>query len=301
MVHLSSKTFLIIFLAMPLLLCTCVSSKRYHAVVDDNAGSRKKAFDCDQRNANLLEENGRLRNDSTRFSNDNFQLASDLGSLRLSYDSLMNSSLSQAGQLSAALRFKTEELRQKEILLALRESRLNELETFISRQDSVMNALNNVVKNALNGFKSDELTVEQRNGKIYISMSDKLLFKSGSAAVEDKGKQALRKLADVMIKNPEIGIQVEGHTDSLPINTTRYKDNWDLSVDRAVNITRILSNEYHVNPKSITASGRAEFQPKSSNATTDGRAQNRRTEIILVPKLDMLFNFMQTNKPNQNK
>lgn len=297
MFHFPGKFFLAVFIAMPLLLCTCVSSRRYNSVVEDDMRSRKKAFECDQRNAALLEANARLRHDSAGFSQDKIQLAYDLGNLKLSYDSLMSTSLSQAGQLNAALRMKTEELRQKEILLAQRESRLNELETFISRQDSAMNALNNVVKNALVGFKSDELTVEQRNGKIYISMSDKLLFKSGSAAVEDKGKQALRKLADVMIKNPEIGIQVEGHTDSLAINTPRYKDNWDLSVDRAVNITRILSNEYHVNPKSITASGRAEFQPRASNYTTDGRAQNRRTEIILVPKLDMLFNFIQTNKP----
>ena len=162
-----------------------------------------------------------------------------------------------------------------------------------------MNALNSVVKNALNGFASDELTVEQRNGKVYVSMSDKLLFKSGSASVEDKGRQALKKLADVLVRNPDIGIQVEGHTDSLAISTSRYHDNWDLSVDRAVNITRILTNDYHVNPRSVTASGRAEYQPKASNATAAGRAQNRRTEIILVPKLDQLFGFIQST--NQSK
>ncbi len=289
MIFFNRRTAFPLILVIPLLLCTCVSPKRYNSIVEDDMRSRKKAFDCEQRYATLLEQNIRLRNDSSACSDENLRLNSGFMNLRGRYDSLMNSSLSQTGQLSTALRLKSEELRDREI-------RLNELEAFVRRQDSTMNALNNVVKNALIGFKSDELTVEQRNGKIYISMSDKLLFKSGSAVVEDKGKQALKKLSDVMNKNPEIGIQIEGHTDSLPISTSRYKDNWDLSVDRAVNITRILTNEYHVSPKSLTSSGRAEFQPKASNATAEGRAQNRRTEIILVPQLDLLFNFMQPHK-----
>jgi chemotaxis protein MotB len=283
------KASLLFLFVIPLVLCTCVSSKRFNAAVEDDMRSRKKAFDSEQRYASMLEQNNRLRNDSAALADENIHLNTGFLILRGRYDSLMNSSLSQTGQLSTALRLKSEELREREI-------RLNELEAFVRMQDSIMNALNNVVRNALTGFKSDELTVEQKNGKIYISMSDKLLFKSGSALVEDKGKQALKKLSEVMNKNPGIAIQVEGHTDSLPISTARYKDNWDLSVDRAVNITRILTGEYHVNPKSLTSSGRAEFQPKASNATPEGRAQNRRTEIILVPQLDPLFNFIQSTK-----
>jgi chemotaxis protein MotB len=289
MIRFHQRIFLSVMLAIPVLLCTCVSSKKYNAALNDISLSRKLSFDCEERYSALVENVRRLRNDSINLTEENLRLNSGFSVLRARYDSLMNSSLSQTGKLTTALRLKSEELNE-------RENRLNELESFISRQDSVMNALNNVVKNALIGFKSDELSVEQRNGKIYVSMSDKLLFKSGSASVEEKGKQALKKLSEVMIKNPEIGIQVEGHTDSLPISTVRYKDNWDLSVDRAVNITRILTNDYHVNSKSITASGRAEFQPKASNATPEGRAQNRRTEIILVPQLDLLFNYLQTNK-----
>jgi chemotaxis protein MotB len=283
------KASLLFLFVIPLTLYTCVSPKRFNSAVEDDMRSRKKAFDCEQRYASILEQNNRLRNDSAVLADENIHLNTGFLILRGRYDSLMNSSLSQTGQLSTALRLKSEELRE-------RETRLNELEAFVRMQDSIMNTLNNVVKNALTGFKSDELTVEQKNGKIYISMSDKLLFKSGSALVEDKGKQALKKLSEVMNKNPGIAIQVEGHTDSLPISTARYKDNWDLSVDRAVNITRILTGEYHVNPKSLTSSGRVEYQPKASNSTPEGRAQNRRTEIILVPQLDPLFNFIQSTK-----
>src|SRR6185369_6985384 len=110
--------------------------------------------------------------------------------------------------------------------LAEREKRLAELEGIIRRQDSLVNALNDIVKRALLAFNSDELTVEMKNGKVYVSLSDKLLFKSGSAAVEEKGLDALKKLADVLNKNPEIDVLIEGHTDNVPIKTDRYPDNW---------------------------------------------------------------------------
>lgn len=131
-----------------------------------------------------------------------------------------------------------------------------------------------------------------KNGKVYVSLSDKLLFKSGSAEVEDKGKQALKKLSEVLNKNNEIDVEIEGHTDNIPIKTARYEDNWDLSVHRATNIVRILQEEYAVNAKRLTAAGKGEFMPKASNETAEGRAKNRRTEIVLSPKLDELFKLI---------
>ncbi len=212
------------------------------------------------------------------------------------YNELMGEKLSESEQFNLALQQKTKELNEKERLLEEREKSLNELRQVIARQDSLTQRLNDVIRDALLGFKSDELSVEVKNGKVFVSMSDKLLFKSGSAAVEAKGKEALKVLADVLDKNRDIDILVEGHTDSIPIHTAVYRDNWDLSVARATSIVRILTSEYRIEPTRLTASGKGEYSPKASNSTPEGRAQNRRTEIILSPKLDEIMQLLKMDK-----
>jgi chemotaxis protein MotB len=216
--------------------------------------------------------------------------------LNKNYNDLSNSALTKTEQLNLALKNKTIELQQQEKLLQEREKRLKELEDIIKRQDSITSSLTDVVKNALMGFKTDELTIEMKNGKVYVSMLDKLLFKSGSAKVEDKGVEALKKLAEVLNKYPDINILVEGHTDNVPIKTELYKDNWDLSVARATSIIRILTEKYKVPPERLTASGKGEYTPVAVNTTADGRAKNRRTEIILSPKLDVLYQLVNQGK-----
>lgn len=211
------------------------------------------------------------------------------------YNELSGEKLSESEQFNLALKQKSEELKEKERILAEREKMLNELRQVIARQDSITNRLNNVLRDALLGFKSDELSVEIKNGKVYVSMSDKLLFKSGSAAVEAKGKEAIKLLADVLDKNPDIDILIEGHTDNVPIKTAVYRDNWDLSVARATSIVRILTDEYKIVPTRLTASGKGEFWPRATNETPEGRASNRRTEIILSPKLDEIMQLLKTN------
>jgi chemotaxis protein MotB len=156
--------------------------------------------------------------------------------------------------------------------------------------------LNDIVKKALLSFNSDELTVEMKNGKVYVSLSDKLLFKSGSAEVEEKGMDAIKKLSDVLNKNSEIDILVEGHTDNKPIKTATFADNWDLSTARANTIVRLLVDAHHVEPKRLTAAGRSEFQPRANNETVEGRAKNRRTEIVLSPKLDELYKLINKRR-----
>jgi len=123
-------------------------------------------------------------------------------------------------------------------------------------------------------------------------MSDKLLFKSGSATVETKGKEAIKLLGDVLGKNTDIDVLIEGHTDNVPIKTAVYKDNWDLSVARATDIVRVLTNDMKIEPIRLTASGKGEFMPRATNDTPEGRARNRRTEIILSPKLDELMQLL---------
>lgn len=219
----------------------------------------------------------------------NNELKAQYAEMNAKYNELMKKSLSDAERHNAALKIKAEELEA-------REKRLAELQSIINRQDSLLNALNDVVKKALMAFKSDEISVEMKNGKVYVSMSDKLLFKSGSAAVEEKGLSAIKTLGDVLNKNPDIDVLIEGHTDNIPIKTTKYEDNWALSADRALSIVRLLSDEHKVNPKRLEAAGRAEFYPKASNETAEGRAKNRRTEIILSPKLDELYKMIERNR-----
>ena len=211
------------------------------------------------------------------------------------YNELSGEKLSQAEQFNLALKQKSAELDEKERLLAEREKTLNELQQVIARQDSITKRLNDILRNALLGFNSDELSVEIKNGKVYVSMTDKLLFKSGSAAVEAKGKEAIKLLAEVLDKNQDIDILIEGHTDNVPIKTAVYRDNWDLSVARATSIVRILTDEYKITPTRLTASGRGEFMPRATNETPEGRASNRRTEIILSPKLDEIMQLLKTN------
>jgi len=226
---------------------------------------------------------------------DTASLNNDIKNLEKKYDNLTNDKLSQSEQFSAALKKKSDELISKEKLLQDRESALNDLKKVVARQDSITNRLNKILHDALLGFKSDELSVEIKNGKVYVSMSDKLLFKSGSAAIEAKGIEAIKVLADVLNKNNDIDILVEGHTDAIPIKTAQYHDNWDLSAARAISIVRILTDEYNITPTRLTASGKGEFSPKATNATPEGRASNRRTEIILSPKLDELMKLLKTN------
>ena len=217
-------------------------------------------------------------------------------SLEGKYRDLIDENLSKTDQFNKALEAKSDELNTKERLLAEREKSLAEMQRIIARQDSITSRLNSILRNALLGFNPDELSVEIKNGKVYVSMSDKLLFKSGSSAVEDKGKDALKLLSEVLDKNPDIDILVEGHTDNVPIKTNIYKDNWDLSVARATSIVRILTNDYNIAPTRITASGRGEYFPKAENDTPEGRARNRRTEIILSPKLDEIMKLLQSKE-----
>ena len=225
------------------------------------------------------------------------ELNDELANSKKAYDQLKLSSGAQVAGLSTDLAKKQQELAAKEELLKNREERLKMLEEILAKQDELMNTLSDRVKRALMGFDSDELSVEMRDGKVYVSMSDKLLFKSGSDAVEPKGVDALQKIAEVMQKNVDINMAIEGHTDSIPIKTNRFKDNWDLSVARSVSVVRLLQDA-GVEPQRVTASGKGEFSPIGDNSTREGRAKNRRTEIVLTPKLNELMQLLgQYDRP----
>lgn len=277
-------------------------NKRLKAVITERDELCVNLLNKEKENAAMSKEINLLTNEKNELDRNFAALIKTHDELDTKYKNLINENLSQADQFSRALQMKSEELdskseqlKNKEQLLVERERSLNEMRQMINRQDSITQQLNDVLRNAMLGFNADELSVEIKNGKVYVSMSDRLLFKSGSAAVEVKGKQAIKLLAGVLDKNPDIEILVEGHTDNIPIKTAVFKDNWDLSVARATSIVRILTDDHKITPTRITASGKGEFLPRATNETAEGRASNRRTEIILSPRLDEIMKLLNIN------
>lgn len=194
------------------------------------------------------------------------------------------------------LRISESELQRKQKELELRNAKLNELENILARKDSVVLALKKTISNALLGFEKDGLRVYEKNGKVYVSLDEKLLFKTGSTVVDPKGVNALKNLARVLEQNTDISIMIEGHTDDVPVIPGAVnQDNWDLSVRRATAVVRILLDGTKINPARLTASGRGEFLPLDKAKNPEARQKNRRTEIILTPKLDDLFKIMESN------
>jgi chemotaxis protein MotB len=248
----------------------CVSKKhmkksqaRVQLLVSDSTSTHMRLSDC-------LSDLSKSRMGTTKQSNTIDSLAQDLQNLANTTNAEISSS---------------------KLTIAEQAKRLNDLQILISNQKNVMNKLKKTISDALVNFKPDELTVAIKDGKIYVSLQEKLLFKSGSDLVDPKGKEALKTLADVLNANREIQVLIEGHTDSVAISG-KFADNWALSVSRATSIVRVLANDYKIDAKLITASGRGEYYPIQSNFSSEGRAKNRRTEIILSPDLSELFKLI---------
>ena len=210
------------------------------------------------------------------------QLKQQIGDLNKKIEDLQNKSGMTESQLN-----------QSKEQIAEQRRRLAQLQALMDAQKKAIQDIRKKMTDALTGFNSNELTVSIKNGKVYVSLSENLLFPSGSATVNPKGKEALGKLAQVLNTNPEITVDIEGHTDSVPIRG-RYQDNWALSVARSTAIVRILTTDYQVDPVRVIASGHSSYEPVQTNTTAEGRALNRRTEIILSPKLDELYKLLES-------
>lgn len=195
--------------------------------------------------------------------------------------------------LESSLLKKEADLKKLTAALETREKRVNELESMINKKDELLSALKKKVKEALLGFENNGLTIEQKNGKVYVSLDESLLFASGSYDVGAKGTDVLKKLAKVLENNTDIDVVVEGHTDNVPLKSSGdIQDNWDLSVKRATSVVKIITNNSKTNPKRLTAAGRGEYLPLDLSNSVDGRKKNRRIEVILTPKLDELFKLL---------
>jgi len=197
-------------------------------------------------------------------------------------------------EISDNLGIERKNLNQLKTELEAKNKRMVEMESILFKKDSVVKDLKDKISKALLGFENNGLTVTRKEGKVYVSLEEKLLFRSGSAEVDQQGVNALKKLAKVLEENPEIKIMIEGHTDDLDyIPDAAIKDNWDLSVKRATTIVRILLNNSKIDPKRLTAAGRSEFMPVDPAKTPEARRKNRRTEIILTPDLSELFDLVE--------
>lgn len=277
---------LLILIALPLLLSSCLVSKKKFDIAE--AGRLAALYSRDSL-ADMLNtkrvDYAQLEKNFNRLLDDTTQLRKGLRN----YQSMLNANKNENANLSA-------QLAEKLKVLSEHEKTIQQLQGIIDEQNQRVRSLLDNVQSALNGFSSDELTVREEGGKVYVAMSDKLLFESGSAVVNEQGKNALGKLADVLNKQTDIDIYIEGHTDSVPIRTPIFNDNWDLSVIRATSVVRILTETYAVSPLQIQPCGRGEFRPVDTNQTAEGRARNRRTEIIIAPKLDKLYELITGNK-----
>jgi len=309
------KAKILLFALIIALIPSCVSKKIYDDLEQKyNRLTHSNSELIDQNEALVVQKN-KLQSDLKNLSNEIQELndrkvgleneytsaKNRLEQLLASYDALQTESATEISKNAQTIRDLLKELEQKENLLTAESQRLSklqtelndrtqtiqELEQLIATKEAKMNALKNAVSNALKGFEGKGLTVTHKNGKVYVSMENKLLFDSGSWAVGMQGVDAVEKLAQVLIQNPDIEVLIEGHTDNVPYTGPLVLDNWDLSVKRATAIVRILQNK-GVKPLQITAAGRSEYLPIQSNMNTEGKAKNRRIEIILAPNLDKI-------------
>jgi len=274
-----------LFLAVGLLAsaftsCVVLSPKKYKALLA-RQDSLNVGWNSAQENGTSLEKTiAKLKQDTADLNGRLNELQGKYTEVDGKYAKLRSNSSTEINKLS-------EDLKK-------REQRLKEVEDVLKKRDEASNKLKEKLQQALLGFTKNGLTVEMKNGKVYVSLTDKLLFPSGSIVIDDKGKQALSQLAKVLKEQPEIIIAVEGHTDSQKINNLgQIKDNWDLSVLRSTSVVRFLTETENVPGIRLTATGKGEFQPLGSNATADGRSKNRRIEIVLSPKLDELYDLIK--------
>ena len=239
-------------------------------------------------------ETAALRADSTDLANQNSSLNQNISSLKDHSASLqkniddLNAKISELNNQNSQLGQQTAKSQQD---LQAQKQKLEQLQSLLNQQKAASEELKNKMAEALKGFNSNELSVYNKDGKVYVSLSEQLLFPSGSAVVNPKGVDALSKLAAVLNLNTDVAVNIEGHTDSIPIRG-RYQDNWDLSTARANAIVRILVNNYKVDPTRVISSGHSYYEPVATNSTPEGRAKNRRTDIILSPKLDEMYKLL---------
>lgn len=314
----------LLFALTLLFLGSCVSSKKYNQLNGNYQNSErtvqtlkeqnqalnaktlelqskidKQIKEIDELSAKLKETSQKL--DDSNSSNQklkqfNTDLENQLNSLKAGSSEEISRLMGKLQEAQGDLQKREDILKTAQMELEQRSHRMQELEEALKQKDEAVKQLRQKVMDALLGFNNKGLTIQEKNGKVYVSLDEQLLFKTGQWDVDPKGQQALSNLAEVLAQNPDINVLVEGHTDNVPMRGTGpVKDNWDLSVMRATAVTRILLKNKAVEPKRITSAGRGEFFPIDEANTPEARQKNRRTEIILTPRLDEIFRILENN------
>ena len=256
--------------------------KKYDSLITDRNALQQELTALHKKYEALNESYSALEQNSSKEIADNIQKNREL--------------LAQLEAKELALAAENDRLLKLEADMQERSQRIAELELLITSKDQAMRDLKNAISSALTAFEGKGLTVEQRNGKVYVSMENKLLFKSGSWAIGSEGRVAIEQLGSVLADNPEIAVLIEGHTDNDPFSSGGpIENNWDLSTKRATSIVQILSENARINPESLTAAGRGEYAPIASNDTKEGKAKNRRIEVVLTPKLDEISKLLNND------
>ena len=275
---------LIVAVLVVLLASSCVSNKKFNSMKAEAlrlegelAASRNRLDDMIGQNEKLAAEKARLVADTVR-------LSGELNDYRRRYKQLLDDGSAESARM-------LRELEDKEMALSDRSRRVAELEGMLRSREEAIDAIRRKVTDALTGFEGKGLSISIRNGNVYVSMDDKLLFRSGSFEI------AVRDLSEVLAQNPDINVMVEGHTDDVPYRSNgQLKDNLDLSAKRATTVVRLLLENKQIAPSRIIAAGRGESLPVDPAKTSEARAKNRRTEIILTPKLDELMQLMKNEE-----
>ncbi len=326
------KSIIILTATISLLLASsCVPLKRFNELEDRFQRSEVNNERLRLENELARTQNDLLSTRIKSLEDDTTRLGSQIRRLQLNYEqlqetyaqvteynrNLLEGKEEETRQILSRLQTIQEDLQQREddliaseksmlekqrnldsliTVMGQKEQRLGELEAILSRQDSVVNALRNTVSDALLGFEGRGLSVELKHGKVYVSLDESLLFATGSTVVDPRGESALRELARVLEQNSDINVMIEGHTDDVPLRGGgAMKDNWDLSVLRATSVLRIIMKHGTIDPQRLTVAGRGEYMPLDPEKTAEARQKNRRTEIILTPKLDDLFRIIEQN------
>jgi chemotaxis protein MotB len=284
------KKIFILAISSTLLLSSCVSQKKFAELQTEFDSTKQQLTDANGKVLTCQVEKDKLANQMSALESQNKFLTQNNASNIRQIENLTTLSQSATGNI-------------KDIVAQLSEKDkyINGIRGAMSRKDSINLALAVNLKSALaDGIQDEDIMIDVEKTVVYISISDKLLFKSGSSTISTKAKGLLAKVAAVIAEKPNMEVMVEGYTDNRSINTTRTKDNWDLSTQRATSVIRVLQNDYKIDPKRLIAAGRSEYLPLATNDTPEGRSRNRRTRIVILPKLDQFFDILE-EKPVTGK
>jgi len=284
------KKFFILAISSTLLLSSCVSQKKHAELQAEFDATKQQLTDANGKVLDCQVEKDKLANQMSALESQNKFLTENNASNMRQIENLTMLSQSASSNI-------------KDVIsqLSEKDKYINGIRGAMSRKDSVNLALAVNLKSALSdGIQDEDIIIDVEKTVVYITISDKLLFTSGSSNISSKAKSLLAKVAAVIKEKPEMEVMVEGYTDNVPIKTARTKDNWDLSTQRANSVIRVLQNDYKIDPKRLISAGRSEYLPLASNDTKEGRSRNRRTRFVILPKLDQFFDILE-QKPEAGK